>query len=223
MTLFSPSTDDRRRRIVSPGAVHLPGCLGHDRQRALVGAFHGWANGPVPIRAAELPNGRRMSVSTVCLGWYWQPYKYTRTADDSNGREVLELPTWLADLGRGILAQAYEAPAAAIWHPDAALVNYYDDTARLGMHQDKDEVVDEPVVSLSIGDSCRFRFGHTENRGKPYQDIELVSGDAFVFGRQSRFAYHGVPRTHPGTADPACGLATGRINITMRVTGLTDR
>jgi alkylated DNA repair protein (DNA oxidative demethylase) len=223
MTLFSPFTDDRRRRTVAPGAVHLPGCLDRDQQRALVDAFHGWANGPVPIRATELPSGGRMSVKTVCLGWHWQPYKYTRTADDLNGREVLALPAWLADLGRGVLADAYDPESAQRWHPDAALVNYYDDTARLGMHRDKDEVVDEPVVSLSIGDSCRFRFGNTENRGKPYQDIELMSGDAFVFGRQSRFAYHGVPRTHPGTADPACGLATGRINITMRVTGLTDR
>jgi alkylated DNA repair protein (DNA oxidative demethylase) len=29
-----------------------------------------------------------------------------------------------------------------------------------------------------------------------------------------------VPKIHPGTADPACGLAQGRINITMVVTGL---
>ena len=48
----------------------------------------------------------------------------------------------------------------------------------------------------------------------------LASGDAVVFGRESRFAYHGVPRILPGTADPATGVPGGRINITMRVTGL---
>jgi alkylated DNA repair protein (DNA oxidative demethylase) len=89
------------------------------------------------------------------------------------------------------------------------------------MHRDNDEAVDEPVVSLSIGDTCRFRFGNVADRGKPYTDVDLVSGDAFVFGRESRFAYHGVPMTYPGTADPACGLDLGRINITMRVTGLS--
>jgi alkylated DNA repair protein (DNA oxidative demethylase) len=41
-----------------------------------------------------------------------------------------------------------------------------------------------------------------------------------VFGGESRFAYHGVPKIYPGTAAPQCGLDHGRINITMRVTGL---
>ncbi len=89
------------------------------------------------------------------------------------------------------------------------------------MHQDKDEHSDEPVVSLSIGDACRFRFGNTTDRGQPYTDIELAGGDAFVFGGPSRYAYHGVPKTHSGTGDPATGLTAGRINITMRVTGMT--
>ena len=106
------------------------------------------------------------------------------------------------------------------YRPDTALVNYYDAAARLGMHQDNDEAVDEPVVSLSIGDTCRFRFGNVADRGKPYTDVDLVSGDAFVFGRESRFAYYGVPKVYPGTAAPECGLDRGRINITMRVTGL---
>ena len=86
--------------------------------------------------------------------------------------------------------------------------NYYDyDDARLGIHQDKDEVIDRPVVSLSIGDSCLFRFGNTANRGKPYSDVTLASGDAFEFGDQSRFAYHGVPVIHPNTADPSTDSA----------------
>ncbi|MCW2919297.1 MAG: alpha-ketoglutarate-dependent dioxygenase AlkB [Actinomycetia bacterium] len=90
------------------------------------------------------------------------------------------------------------------------------------MHQDKDERSDAPVVSLSIGDTCVFRFGNTRTRTKPYTDLELHSGDLFVFGGQSRFAYHAVPKVYPGTGDPATGLSTGRLNITMRVTGLTD-
>jgi alkylated DNA repair protein (DNA oxidative demethylase) len=78
------------------------------------------------------------------------------------------------------------------------------------------------VVSLSVGDSCVFRFGTPHSRGKPYTDVTLASGDAVVFGRESRFAYHGVPRILPGTADPATGLREGRINVTMRVTGLDN-
>lgn len=67
---------------------------------------------------------------------------------------------------------------------------------------------------------CRFRFGNTENRNKPYHDLDLASGDLFVFGGRSRLAYHGVPKVYAGTAPEGCGLARGRINITMRVTGL---
>jgi DNA oxidative demethylase len=91
----------------------------------------------------------------------------------------------------------------------------------MGMHRDKDEKVDAPVVSLSIGDTALFRFGNTTNRGQPYTDVVLVSGDLFVFGGPSRFAFHGVPKVYPGTAPPEAGLATGRLNLTMRVTGMS--
>ena len=92
----------------------------------------------------------------------------------------------------------------------------------MGMHQDKEERSDAAVVSLSIGDTCTFRFGNTATRTKPYTDVELLSGDLFVFGGESRFAYHGVPKVFPGTSDPDCGLTKGRLNITLRVTGLED-
>ncbi|MFG2647874.1 alpha-ketoglutarate-dependent dioxygenase AlkB family protein [Streptomyces sp. NPDC048436] len=208
---------------VAPGAVHVPQWLTPEQQRELVEACRGWATGPVPIRHTELPRGGVMSVRTVCVGWHWQPYKYTRTAGDVNGRRVAEFPGWMVDLGRRALLAAYgDASAAAGYTPDTALINFYDGQARMGMHQDKDERSPAPVVSLSIGDTCVFRVGNTETRTKPYTDIELASGDLFVFGGPSRYVFHGVPKVHEGTADPACGLASGRLNITMRVTGLTD-
>jgi alkylated DNA repair protein (DNA oxidative demethylase) len=193
------------------------------QQRDLVAACREWARGPVPIRRTVLPRGGMMSVQTVCLGWHWQPYRYTRTADDVNGARVAAFPSRLAELGRRAVADAcQDRDAGARYQPDAALINFYDGHARMGMHQDKDERSDAPVVSLSIGDTCVFRFGNTENRNRPYADVELESGDLFVFGGPSRFAYHGVPRIHPGTGDPATGLASGRLNLTLRTTGLTD-
>ncbi|MFE0153233.1 alpha-ketoglutarate-dependent dioxygenase AlkB family protein [Nonomuraea sp. NPDC059007] len=206
-------------REVAPGAVHVPGWLGLDEQRALVAACREWATGPVPIRHTVLPRGGVMSVRTVCVGWHWQPYRYTRTADDVNGRRVAEFPGWMVELGRRALTGAGLPELAAGYTPDTALINFYDDQARMGMHQDKDERSDAPVVSLSIGDACLFRFGNTETRGRPYTDVRLESGDLFVFGGPSRFAYHGVPKVYPGTADPAVGLR-GRLNVTMRLTGL---
>jgi DNA oxidative demethylase len=163
-----------------------------------------------------------MSVETVCLGWHWQPYRYTRQADDVNGARVLDFPDWLTDLGRRALRDAFYDPAdVASYRPDTALVNLYQPGARLGMHQDKDEQINQPVVSLSVGDACQFRFGNPHHRGKPYTDIDLASEDAFVFGGPARFAYHAVPKTYADTGDPATGLTAGRINITMRVTSMS--
>lgn len=211
----------RERAEVAPGAVHVPDWLGAGEQRELVDACRGWARGPAPMRAATTPSGRRMSVQTVCLGWHWVPYRYAKTADDTDGAPVTPFPEWLAALGRRAVTGAYDDPEAGTsYAPDIALVNFYDAEARLGMHQDKDEKVDDPVVSLSFGDACVFRFGNTENRNRPWTDVELRGGDLFVFGGPSRYAYHGVPTVYPGTADPETGLATGRLNITMRVSGM---
>ena len=205
---------------VVPGAIHLPGWLTLVQQRHLVAEFHGWTAGPVPIRAATV-RGHPMSVRTVCLGWHWQPYRYSRQATDVNGARVLPLPDWLADLGRDALA-AVGWPDPSGYLPDTALVNYYDAAARMGLHQDKDELTMDPVVSISIGDACVFRFGNTESRGRPWTDVDLRSGDLFVFGGPARLAYHGVTKIIPDTAPADCGLPNGRINITLRTTGLTD-
>lgn len=211
----------RERRELAPGAVHVSDWLSLSRQRQLVDACRAWACGPAPMRRVKLPTGHQMSVQMVCVGWHWQPYKYTRTADDVGGARVAEFPEWLAQLGRDALADAYLDPRAGDdYRPDVALINFYDAAAKMGMHQDKDERSSAPVVSLSVGDSGVFRFGNSESRGKPYTDLELASGDLFVFGGPSRFAYHGVLKTLPGTAPAGCGVDDGRLNLTMRVTGM---
>jgi DNA oxidative demethylase len=217
----------RRRTEIAPGAVHVPGWLSRDQQRELVAACREWARPPAGMRATRLPAGGVMSVQTVCLGWHWIPYRYSRTADDVDGAPVKPFPGWLADLGRRAVAAAYSDPAAAChpdpataYRPDIALINYYDDQARMGMHMDKDERSLAPVVSLSLGNSCVFRFGNTHSRNRPWTDVELASGDLFVFGGPSRLAFHGVTKTRPGTGAPDIGLGAGRLNITLRESGL---
>ncbi|MFE7948406.1 alpha-ketoglutarate-dependent dioxygenase AlkB family protein [Streptomyces sp. NPDC057426] len=202
----------RERAEIAPGAVHVPGWLSPDRQRELVAACREWGRGPVPYRHTVLPGGGVMSVRSLCLGRRWVPYRYL----DAVG---VELPDWLGDLGRRAVTEACGADGG--FAPDTALVNFYDAGAgaKMGLHQDKEERSGAPVVSLSLGDRCVFRFGNTETRGRPYTDVELASGDLFVFGGPSRLAFHGVPKVLPGTADPDLGL-TGRLNITLRETGL---
>ncbi len=180
-----------------------------------------------------------MSVQITCLGWHWYPYRYSRTVDDDDGRPVAPFPGWVGELAReavedacridprvrGVVAGPPHLSDAGSPHrfaPDVALVNWYTPRAKMGMHADNDEPSHAPVVSFSIGDTCVFRFGTPESRGRPWVDTVLVSGDLVVFGGPSRRAYHGVPKVLPGSADPACGLGGGRFNVTVRESGLSD-
>ena len=159
----------RPRAEIAAGAVHVPGWLSIAEQQRLVTACREWARPPAGMRHTAMPSGGQMSVQTVCLGWHWMPYRYSRTAEDVDGAPVKPFPDWLADLGRRALKETLgEADQPAAYTPDVALINYYDGSARMGMHADKDERSAAPVVSLSLGSSCVFRFGNAENRGKPY-------------------------------------------------------
>jgi alkylated DNA repair protein (DNA oxidative demethylase) len=211
----------RERVEVAPGAVHLPGWLDLDAQRQLASSCQTWIAQAGGVHAPRLPTGGVMSVEMACLGWHWFPYGYSRTVDDGDGREVADFPEALAELGQRAVADAYRDPEAGrTYRPDVALINWYDATARMGMHADRDEKSRAPVVSLSLGETCIFRFGNTSTRNRPWTDVELESGDVFVFGGESRLAYHGVPKLLPGTGDPAVGFSGGRYNLTIRETGL---
>ena len=205
----------RPRAQIAPGAVHLPGWLDPEHQRQLLDSCREWARPPAGLRTVRTPGGGTMTARQVCLGWHWYPYAYARTVADGDGAPVKPFPRWLGELGRRAVRDTLAGPAPDY---DIALINFYDADARMGMHRDSDEKSDAPVVSLSLGDTCVFRFGNTETRTRPYTDVELRSGDLFVFGGPSRLAYHGVPRVHTGTAPPGLGL-TGRLNITLRVSG----
>ncbi|WP_211977700.1 alpha-ketoglutarate-dependent dioxygenase AlkB [Brevibacterium sp. W7.2] len=235
--LFADDAFDRGPRVIAPGAVWLPGFLDDAGQAWIARQYARWRTGPVPPHSTTIM-GHPMSVTTIGLGWHWRPGRYDREAVDVNRERVPPFPDWMTRLGRQILTAAAEAVdadpdhptgAAGAWgfdpahySPDVALINYYDEAAKMGMHQDKDEHDPAPVVSLSLGDTCTFRFGNTETRNRPYEDIRLASGDAFVFGGPARFAYHGVTKIHPDTAPDSARLTDlggGRINITMRTTG----
>ncbi|MFI8089275.1 alpha-ketoglutarate-dependent dioxygenase AlkB family protein [Streptomyces sp. NPDC086080] len=209
----------RARSEIAPGAVHVPDWLDAREQRELLDDCRDAARPPAGLRTVRTPGGGTMTARQVCLGWHWYPYGYARTVVDGDGAPVKPFPVRLAELGRRAVTEALGEDAARAAEHDIALVNFYDADARMGMHRDSDERSDAPVVSLSLGDTCVFRFGNPRTRTRPYTDVELRSGDLFVFGGPSRLAYHGVPRVHAGTGPPELGLS-GRLNITLRVSGL---
>lgn len=172
-TLFTDEFMDRPRQTLGEGATWVPNWLSLSQQSWIVDRFHEWTRGPVPIRAAKV-RGHEMTAKTVCLGWHWRPYAYTRDAVDVNGNRVLDFPEWMVRLGRKALIEATgDVRAGDGYTPDTALVNYYDHQAHMGMHQDKDE----RSLAPPIRDTCQFRFGNTQPGAKPYQDIDLASGD----------------------------------------------
>jgi len=145
---------------VLPGVVHIPNWLDRDRQQRLADDFRIWAQAPAGLRHPRVPTGHLMSVQSVCLGWHWYPYVYTRTADDTDGAPVKPLPESLIELARAAVAASYGAHSAEAlaFAPDAAIVNLYPDDAKLGLHQDGEEPSEAPVVTISLGDTCTFRL-----------------------------------------------------------------
>ena len=217
--LFPRSPSD-----VAPGAVHIPDWLGIDAQGELVRRCREWSRDPAGLRTPQMPDGTPLSIRSVCLGWHWYPYAYSRTCDDHDGAPVKPLPSDVVALARDAAAAAGYAAAGVRF--DASIVNVYDSASKLGLHQDSAEgegaiAAGSPVVTISLGDSCIFRFGNNYTRTRPWTDVQLRSGDLFVFGGPARLAFHGVVRTIPGTAPPELGLRDTRISVTLRESGLS--
>jgi alkylated DNA repair protein (DNA oxidative demethylase) len=98
--------------------------------------------------------------------------------------------------------------------PQACLVNYYAQGAKMGLHRDEDEEdFAAPVVSISLGDTAVFRIGGAERGGKT-GTLKLSSGDVLVMGGAARLCYHGIDRILTGTSTLL--KDGGRINLTLR-------
>lgn len=165
-----------------------------------------------PLFTPTMPrSGTPMSVRmTNCgpLGWVTDKergYRYQPT-HPMTGKPWPPMPQVLLDLWNEV--SGYPAP------PEACLINYYAGTAKMGLHQDKDEEdFAAPVLSVSLGDTGIFRVGG-KSRKDPMQTFELKSGDVVVLGGKDRLAYHGIDRVLPGTS--VLLPDGGRFNLTLR-------
>jgi DNA alkylation damage repair protein AlkB len=198
------------------GAVHLPSHLGIDEQCVLVAECRALLDGAVPGYVPIVRGGGKMHVRMLCLGRHWngQTYRYESTRADFDGLPAPPLPESFKSLANSIARTAGMTLDA-----DLCILNFYDAEGRMGLHQDKDESASSleaglPVVSVSLGDTARFLFGGVR-RKDAVAAIALHSGDAFVFGGQSRLRYHGVSRIIPDTAPRELALS-GRFNLTFR-------
>jgi alkylated DNA repair protein (DNA oxidative demethylase) len=140
--------NDRLARIeIIPGLVHYPGYLDRAAQEALRDVLRE-AVRVAPLFQPRMPRtGKPFSVRmTNCgpLGWVADEkgYRY-QAAHPVTGAPWPPIPEIALGAWRDL---APDTPA-----PEACLVNFYDASARMGLHQDRDEEeFSAPVLSLSL-------------------------------------------------------------------------
>jgi alkylated DNA repair protein (DNA oxidative demethylase) len=194
---------------IAPGVMLWREIFSKDEQKALLQDVLARIEQAPFYRPVMPGSGNPFSVEESnlgALGWVSDKngYRYQST------HPVTAAP-WPA-IPDGLMALWREIAAAP--DPECCLVNLYRGTARMGLHQDKDEkALAAPVVSVSLGDDALFRIGGTA-RKDPTRSVKLSSGDVVMFGGPARLAYHGIDRIYPGSSSLIPG--SGRINLTLR-------
>ena len=170
------------------GHAHFPGYLDLEAQRALATACLALGSADAGFYTPVVRGQYPMSVRMLCLGRHWNAvtYRYADCREDVDGLPVPPLPASFASIATGAAARAGFAFA-----PDICIVNWYDVSSRMGLHQDKDE---SPESIASAEDLL-----HAETR----------------VGGPSRLRYHGVSKILAGSCPADLGFA-GRLNLTFR-------
>lgn len=211
MDLFSSVKNEVWQETISPGAVVLrqfatdiaPDIL-HTLEELTASA---------PLRQMQTPGGGKMSAAISACGDYgWvsdrRGYRYS-AVDPTTEQAWPVMPALLSNLA----VQAADAAGYADYCPDVCLINCYETGAKMGLHQDKDELdFSAPIVSVSLGVPATFQFGGKKRTDKPVK-IPLQHGDVVVWGGEARLNFHGVLTVrkafHPLTGNQ-------RFNLTFR-------
>ena len=205
----------RRGEADAGGAVELggvrvwPGFLPPAAQGAILEDVMAVMAAAPPVRF-RTRWGSQLSVAMTAAGrWGWTsgPRGYAYAEAQADGRPWPDIPDSVLAVWDALLPEARA--------PESCLVNLYRGSARMGLHQDRDERdLSQPVLSVSLGDEALFRVGGTA-RGGPTASCWLRSGDVAVLGGAGRLAFHGIDRVREGSSDLVPG--GGRINLTLRV------
>ena len=185
-----------------------PGALSASEQADLLAGVLAAAE-QAPFYRPVTPGGRPFSVEMTNLGplgWVSDlaGYRY-QPAHPVTGAPWPPMPDMLTALWSDLTG--WPQP------PDACLVNRYREGARMGMHQDLDELDQHaPVLSVSLGDAAVFRIGAAG--GGPTRTVRLASGDICALTGPARLARHGIDRVIAGSSTLVPG--GGRINLTLR-------
>ena len=163
-----------------------------------------------PLFSPLTPWGKPMSVGMTSAGkygWFTDKSGYRYEPQHPNGSPWPPIPQSVLTVWSDLVSETRQ--------PDCCLINYYKKTAKMGLHQDKDEAdFNWPVLSISLGDTGIFRVGGL-NRKDPTEKIDLESGDIAILEGETRLAFHGIDRIKFGSSSLL--KDGGRINLTLRV------
>jgi len=197
---------------IKPGAVILKGFatastndLLADSEKVLLHS---------PLRVMTTPNGLNMSAAlSNCgeCGWVSdkQGYRY-ETIDPLTQKPWPNMPTSFLKIAKSAAQEA----GYSSFNPDACLLNHYQLTSKMGLHQDNDENdLSKPIISVSLGLDAVFLFGGA-HRQDPVKRYLLNHGDVVVFGGPARLHYHGIASINSSSS---CQQNINhRLNLTFR-------
>ncbi|GJU02339.1 oxoglutarate/iron-dependent dioxygenase [Tanacetum coccineum] len=181
--------------------------------------------GPGGFYQPGFNSGAKLNLHMMCFGRNWDPQTKYAARYRCDGYQAPPVPEKLVSLVKTSIkdSQAHDDKIPSM-HPDIYIVNFYTTTGRLGMHQDRNESSNSlrkglPIVSISVGDSARFSYGHNRDVRKA-NEVLLESCDILIFEGKSRNSYHGVKAIIPNSAPlpllQQSKLKPGRLNLTFR-------
>lgn len=163
-----------------------------------------------PFYRPVTPRGQSMSVRMTAagqFGWFSDRQGYRYIDRHPAGGAWPPIP-------QSVL-RVWEALTDCPRAPECCLINLYRDSARMGLHVDRDEAdFTCPVLSISLGDDGLFRVGNPERGGRT-ESLWLQSGDVALLDGPARLIHHGIDRIRAGSSRLLDG--GGRINLTLRV------
>ncbi|MBK5932925.1 alkylated DNA repair protein (DNA oxidative demethylase) [Rhodovulum imhoffii] len=195
--------------LIIRGIPVFRGYLSHAAQRSLVNDVRKVVRA-APFFQPETRFGQKMSVRMSAAGnygWFSDRRGYRYIAHHPRGTAWPPIPESILGVWSEITGLSRQ--------PECCLINFYTETARMGLHQDRDETDFRwPVLSISLGDSGRFRIGSVD-RGGPTESLWLDSGDVLMLSGPARLIHHGIDRIRPGSSSLL--PKSGRLNLTLRV------
>ncbi|KAL9236171.1 hypothetical protein vseg_010872 [Gypsophila vaccaria] len=228
--------EEPRRSVLRRGMVLLKKYISAEEQVSVVTKCRELGLGPGGFYHPGYKDGTKLRLRMMCLGLDWDPqtrkYQKRRRIDKSKPPDIPSefhsLVTRAMQDSLSLIRQTFNVSNSEKilpqMTPDVCIVNFYTETGRLGLHQDRDESEESlskglPVVSFSVGDTAEFLYGDLRDTNKA-EKLVLESGDVLIFGGESRHVFHGISSIIPHSAPPFLReqtmLRPGRLNLTFR-------